>query len=1045
MSITQISIKRPTLVVVVFTALSLLGIMCYTMLKYELFPKMDIPYITVVTQYPGASANEVENSVTKNLEDALSALERVKNMSASSQEGVSSIAIELEANTNTAQALQDAQRLVNAVLYKLPTGVKTPSFLKFSSEDIPIIKFGISSNLPSTQLYQLVKDQIKSQLAKIDGVGQVYLIGGDQRQINININKDKLKAYNLSVAQVFQAVSNSNAEYPTGNLENTNSQYTIRLSGKVPTPDVLNSITVAIPVTGSPIKLSDVAEVNDGTTEAITLNRINGNSSIGVVIQKQSDANSVKVCKEIKEQMAKMEKMYSSQNLKFSIASDNSVFTLESANAVMEDLALAIILVAVVMFFFLHSFRNSLIVLVSIPTSLVSVFTAMYIFDFSLNMLTLMALSLVIGILVDDSIVVLENVHRHLSMGKNRMVAALDGRSEIGFTAVAITMVDVVVFVPMALVSGMIGNMLKEFSMVVVFSTLMSLFVSFTVVPLLASRFSKIEKLTRGTILGKLALGFEDIYKQIVAAYEGILRKALYHKKIVYSFAAIMIVGSFGLLIFGFIGTEFMPNGDRGEFVIAIQGDAQNTLYKTNQLTEKVEELLRKKPEVVKLFSNVGYSSAGSFMGSNTTEKAEITVGIVPKQERKQTVQEYADMVKKEILDAIPGIKVTSTPVSMVGNADQAPIKVLLCGADVNTLYTTADSVMAILKNIPGTSDIELSVEKSKPEMQIKLDRDKMGILGISVADVGNTLHLGIAGNTDLKYTEMGSDYDINVQFDEFNREKIDDIGSLTVINNKGKAVELREFASITQSLGPSKLERYNRISSLTVKASVFGRPVGTVGADVQRLVGQKIHSKGVDISYIGQMQRQSDAFGSLFTALLAAIIAVYLVMVALYNSYLYPFVVLFSIPAAVIGAFLALSLTGETLSVFSFIGLIMLIGLVAKNAILIVDFTNKLKETGLSLVEALVEAGKERLRPILMTTIAMVFGMIPLAVSHSAGSESKNGLAWIIIGGLLSSLLLTLVLVPSVYMTMENAKNRLAKKFHRKKAEIETVAAEIE
>jgi len=1040
MTITELAIKRSTLVVIVFTALSLLGIFCYRMLNYELIPKIDVPAVMVTTSYPGASADEVESSVTKKLEDALSALENVKNMSSSSQEGYSSITMELIANTNTDIALQDAQRKVNAVLYLLPTGAKTPSLLKFSTDEIPVLTLGVHAKMASTKLYQITKDQIKPRLSKISGVAQVTLLGGDKREIKVNVDRNKLTAYNISISNVYSAVSNSNLQFATGKIEGITSQYTIRLSGKITSLDQLRDIVISQNANGSLIKLSDISEIVDGIAEHDNLNKINGESSIGVQIQKQSDANSVKVCELAKGEMAMIEKQYASSELKFEIASDNSVFTLASANAVMEDLGLAIILVAIVMFLFLHSFRNSFIVLISIPTSLLSVFTAMYVFDFSLNLLTLMALSLVIGILVDDSIVVLENIHRHLSMGKDKSKAALEGRNEIGFTAVAITMVDVAVFIPMALISGMIGSMLKEFSLVVVFSTLMSLFVSFTITPLLASRFSKTEKLTRNTLMGKIALGFEDIYKKLVAFYEKVLRWGLGHRKIVFIAAALLFVLSFSLIGFSFIGSEFMPNSDRGEFTIQLEGEPQNTLFQSNLLAEKVEKLLFSKPDVIKVSSNIGYSSSNIMStGGSEQHKSQLTVTIIDKKQRKQTVEQYAEMIKKEILTTIPGLKVTVAAASMFGSSE-APIQILLQGPDMNEIYKTADKVMYLIKNVQGVNDIRLSVEKSKPEMQISIDRNRMSMLGLSVADVGNTLQLAFAGNTDLQYSELGTDYDIDVKLDQFDRKKVNDIGSITFKNSKGEIIELSQFSNISQSLGPNKLERYNRISSLTINTQVFGRPVGTVGDEIKNLIAQNIHSNTVTIDYIGQMQRQSEAFGSLFFALAAAILLVYFVMVALYNSYLYPFVVLFSLPVALIGALLALALSGQNISIFVLIGMIMLMGLVAKNAILLVDFTNKLKEEGASILEALVEAGKERLRPILMTTVAMVFGMLPLAISTGASSESKNGLAWVIIGGLISSLLLTLVLVPCVYFTAETIKGKLFTKRNDKAIDLASV-----
>jgi HAE1 family hydrophobic/amphiphilic exporter-1 len=1039
MSITQIAIKRPTMVVVFFTILAIIGIVTYTKLNYELIPKLDFPVISIVTVYPGASAKEVEGTVTKIMEDALSSLESVESISSSSQEGISTIVVELAANTNADLSLQNAQRKINAITYQLPEGAKSPSVNKFSTDEIPVITMGVVANMEPTKLYDLVDNQIRSQLSNLNGVGQVTLIGGIEREIRINIDKDKLIAYNIGISQVYQAVSSANLEMPTGKIENSEKQYSVRLLGKLKSIEELRDITVSRSATGGSIKLSDIAEVIDGVADQTTLNKINGESSIGVIIQKQSDANSVDVCDQIKEKLKIMESRYAKENVKFIMASDNSEYTLESANSVMKDLGLAIIIVALVMFLFLHSVRNSLIVLVSIPTSIISVFIGMYIFDFSLNLLTLMALSLVIGILVDDSIVVLENITRHLEMGKDKVTASLEGRSEIGFTAVAITLVDVVVFLPLSLVGGMIGNFMREFSLVIVFSTLMSLLVSFTITPLLASRLGKVQEHTNKNFVGRLSIWVENAFKKIVGYYQRVLRWALNHRKTVYIGVTFLVILSFSLVGMGLIGTAFMNNGDQGEFTVKLEGEPQNTLYQTSQLTQKVEELLKSKPEVINIFTSIGSSSNG-MATSNANNKSEITVKMVPKGDREISVENFAAEIKKEV-QQIPGLKVTATPSSMMGGADDAPIQVLLRSTDLNRLFEMGDSIMKIVKTIPGANDVKLSIDKSKPEIQINLDREKMEQLGLSVQLVGSTLNLAFAGNTNLQYSDGDNDYDISVRFDKFNRKKIDDVSSITFVNNQGKLVELKSFAKIVQAMGPNKLERYDRIPSLTVNASVFGRPVGTVGSEIKKAIGEQITSTDVDISYEGQMSRQAEAFGSLFTALFAAIIFVYLLMVALYNSYLYPFVVLFSIPVAVIGALFALALSGESLTIYSMIGMIMLIGLVAKNAILIVDFTNKLRENGKSTVEALLEAGKERLRPILMTTLAMVFGMLPIALASGASAESKNGLAWVIIGGLISSLLLTLVLVPTVYLTFEKYKGKI-KRFREK--EVPELAEEV-
>jgi len=1026
MTFTQLIIKRPTLVVVSFTILTLLGAASYLQLSYDLLPKMDIPSIMVSTTYPGASPSVVENSVTRKIEDALSSLEKVKDIQSSSLEGVSSISIELQSNADVNQVVADAQRKVNAILSDLPDDAGAPAISKLSSGDMPVMNLGVTASIKPTQLYQITKDQIKARLSKLDGIGDVTLVGGNEREIRINVNKEKLDAYKISISNLYNKINNANQSFPTGTIGTTKSEYTVRLTGKVTSVDELKKTIVTTDTAGNSVKLSDIAEVIDGIAEQSNLNRINSENSIGIIIQKQTDANTVKVCKQIKKEISIIEKDYSSYNLKFNIASDNSTYTLASANAVFEDLLIAIFLVSLVMFFFLHSIRNSFIVMISIPCSIISVFIAMYVFNFTLNMMTLLALALIIGILVDDSIVVLENIHRHLAMGKDRQQAAIDGRSEIGFTAVAITMVDVVVFLPLSLVGGMIGNMLREFALVVVFSTLMSLLVSFTVTPLLASRFSRIEQMNPKKLMGALAIGFESVFNRIVVFYEHTLRWALRHRRTLFAAVILLVVLAFSLIPLGFIGSEFMAQGDRGEFIIKLEGAPQNTLYQTSMLTQKVEDILLTKPDVTKVFSSIGYSS--SVGSSSEANKSEITVTLVPKQDRKLSVSDYSEMIKKEA-GSVPGLKVTSSPVSLTGSSMASAIQVLLRGSNVDELYQVADSVMAAIKSVPGTGDVNLSVEKSKPELEVVLDRERMALLGISVNDVGSTIRLAFSGTTDMQYTDNGINYDIGLRFDQFDRRKIEDVGSLTFLNSAGKLVELRNFAIIRQIMSPNKLERYDRISSLIVNSSVNGRPMGTVGGEVQKAVSEHVHNKNVTIEYKGQLEHQNEAFGSLFMAILAALILVYLVMVLLYNSYFYPFIVFFSIPVAVIGALLALALTRESLSIFSIIGLIMLIGLVTKNAILLVDFTNQLLAKGHDLTEALVMAGKTRLRPILMTTLSMTFGMLPLAFANSEGAEIKNGMAWVIIGGLLSSLLLTLVLIPAVYATMDNLKKKFSRK----------------
>jgi hydrophobic/amphiphilic exporter-1 (mainly G- bacteria), HAE1 family len=1034
MSITEVAVKRPLFITVVFVVLILFGLISYNQLSYNLLPKFEANVVSVMTTYRGAGADEVETNVTKHIEDAVSAIEGLDQINSTSQEGVSSVVIQLKQGVSVDLAQQEAQRKVEQVISLLPDDADRPVINKFSTDEIPVLRMGVTANLSPSALYDLIDDKLKPQLSNVTGVGQVTIIGGTERQIQVNISQDKLKAYRLSIAQVSNAVNSANASYPAGQVKTQDDQLSIRFDAKLTTVENLRNVIVGRSSTGGQIFLKDIAEVYDGVADATAVNHINGQPSVALQIQKQSDANAVDVSKLTRERLTNLEKQYASSGLKFNIASDQSIYTLASADAVVFDLGLAVLIVSVVMLAFLHSFRSSMFILVALPSSMIPTFILMSVMGFSLNLMTLMALSLVVGILVDDSIVVLENINRHMEMGKSRWKAALDGRAEIGFTALAITLVDVVVFVPLALTQGLIGNILREFSLVVVFSTLMSLFVSFTLTPLLASRFGKVEVLDKNTLWGRLNLGFEGFLDRIKEEYGRILTWVLGHKRYIFLLSIVLIVGSIALVPGGFIGAAFMQQSDRGELNVSIELAPTASIYQTNQVAQRVERMLLGRKEVTKVFTNVGYSNNGLGTTSNSNI-ADLTVQLVDKKERTLSSEDFGTAIQKEILQ-IPGVKVTVAPTSITGNANQAPIQVAVKGTDMAVIRKAAAQVKDIVASIPGTANVDYSVDDPKPEVGVSLDREKMSQLGINAAEVGMALQTAFRGDDRSKFKENGKEYDIMISLDQFDRSKADDIRQLTFVNSSGQTFELSQFATIREGMGESVLQRIDRLSSITINSQVIGRPSGSIGADIQAKMATVKLPEGVSIEYRGDLKNQADAFGSLGLALVLGIVLIYLIMVALYESTIYPFVVLFSIPVALVGALTALALTMESLTIFSIVGMIMLLGLVAKNAILIVDFANQLKEEGHALKDALIEAGKERLRPILMTTIAMVAGMLPIALASGDGAEVKNGMAWVIIGGLTSSLLLTLFLVPSAYYVVDRLKDRFARRKKKKQRE---------
>ncbi|MDX2305008.1 MAG: efflux RND transporter permease subunit [Microscillaceae bacterium] len=1041
MTLTEIAVKRPSLIVVIFAVLTFLGVFSYSQLGYELLPKLNNPFISISVLYPGASPSEVENSVTKKIEDAVASMENIESIRSTSQESYSMVIVELKPGTDVDMGIQDAQRKINRILGELPDDAKAPSLGKINFSEMPIIRLGVAAQLPATELYDLIKQRIQPSLSRLEGVGQITLVGGEEREIRVNLDAHKLEAYRLSVLQVSQAIQNANLDFPTGKIKEEGKQNIIRLAGKFENLKDLQTVVVSNRDQGSPVYLKDVAEIEDTQKEITSITHINRQNAIGLLVVKQTDANAVAVKELVLEEIEKLEKAYRPQNLEFTVAQDATEFTLASADAVMHDLMLAVILVAVVMLLFLHSLRNAFIVMLAIPASLVSTFIVMYLLGFTLNLMTLLALSLVVSILVDDSIVVLENIYRHLEMGKDRRQAALDGRNEIGFTALSITLVDVVVFLPIALTTGLISDLLRQFSLVVVASTLMSLFVSFTVTPLLASRLSRLEKLNRRTISGRVVYAFESFLNRITAQYVGLLRWSLRHKIVVLSITVVLFFSSLMLIAYGFIGSEFVSMGDRGEFIMQVELPKDATIEQTNYVVQKVEDQLYTHPEVTGVFSMIGANSQ-AFGGLGNVYEAEINVKLVDKTKRKLPAHFFANEVRNELLTKISGAKIKTSPVSVMGTADEAPIQVIFSGSNLDSVLDHAGKVADKVKKIPGTADVELSVEGGNPELKVALNKERMAELGLSTDLVGATLQTAFSGNIDSKYKEGAFDYDINIRLDAFDRDRPEDVSQLTFINTQGEQIRLEQFAEVIPSSGPAILERRSRLAAVTLKSQVVGRPVGTVGEEVQTLIAGAGLPAYINIAYDGDLKLQNDAFGTMGIALLASILFVYLIMVALYDSYVYPFVVLFSIPVAVIGALLALALTMESLNIFSLLGIIMLIGLVGKNAILLVDFANHQKAQGLSTFDALIEAGRERLRPILMTTVAMVIGMLPIALASGAGAEWKNGLAWALIGGLTSSMLLTLVLVPIVYSIADYLLALGGKIFRRKpQAVLEKIA----
>lgn len=1025
MNITEISIKRPSLIIVLFSVFALLGIIGYKNLSYELMPDFNQPVVVIRTVYPGAEPNEVETSVSRKIEDALSNLEGVDYLLTKSLPNASIIIANLKYGTDLDKTMQDAQRYIDNIRKDLPNDIQNPVMSKVSPNDLPIMSVSATSNLEPTVFYQKMKDDYLPQIQQLKGVAEITILGGEEREIQIKVDKEKLKLYKISLYQVVEAVNRSGIDLPAGKLQTDTENNSVRLVGKFNTINDIQNVQVAMPFPNSPVYVKDIAEVTDGIKEITSYSRYNRKNGIGLMIKKQGDANAVDVSKLIREKFQSIEKQNANADVKFVVTDDSTDNTIAAVNSVVFDLILAVILVSLVMLLFLKSFRNSLIVLVAIPTSLITAFAVMWLFGYTLNLMTLLAMSLIIGILVDDATVVLENIQRHLDMGKEKRTAAMDGRMEIGFSALSITLVDVVVFLPILFLQVFVADMLKQFSVVVITSTLTSLLVGFTLTPWLASRIGKKEDLQPTNFFNRFLLWFEHQLDQLINWYGRTLNWVLKHKLIFIGFVLLLFVGTAAMMKQGIIGKELISTGDQGKFRLALEFDKSTSIQQNNLVSEKIENYILKQPEVSTVFSNVGGPSTGiGSLGVGSGNKTEFTIQLKSRKETNNlSTETFMRKLRTDLQKEYSGINFSMIALGLIPRS--APIEITLSGSDLDQVMQTGNDLKTVIEKIPGADNVRLSVEAGSPELKVIPDKDKMQRLGLNTAYVGMNLRTAFTGNDDATLTENGTEYPVRIWLDKFSRKNYDDVKQLNIINPMGVPIEVSQFATIERDNSPSLLERKDRQPAVTLTSDALGRPSGTVADDVVAYLKNNPLPNGIQMTWGSDIKRQNDSFGALGSVLLISFLLIYLIMVALYDSYIYPFVALFAIPVAAIGAFLALNLSLSNLSLFALLGLIMLMGLVTKNSILIVDFTNQLKAEGKHYKEALITAGKERMRPILMTTLSMAIGMLPIALASGTAAEWKNGLAWVIIGGLLSSLALTVYLVPMVYYGVDRMKEK--------------------
>jgi HAE1 family hydrophobic/amphiphilic exporter-1 len=1071
MGLTRVALLRPVAITMLFLALAAMGIVAYTRLPVQRFPTISFPVVSVSIGYPGAPPEDVELLVTKPVEDAVVGINGIDTISSQSNEGQSRVTIRFVEGTDVNLASIDVERQVAKILRRLPSTVTAPSIQKADINSFPIMNIGVSSSkLKPQDLAQLVNDQIQPLIQSVNGVADATALGEVQRQINIRVDTDKLRAYGVSLTQVQNALVNQNVALPAGPIRTNIQVYNTRTSALAQQPSELGDIPVNTPtgtggtgtvlgITGSTtpptasanavtvsgpanivngsaanqvVYIKDVADVLDTTKFQLNLLRLNtraadgsmpdiGTPAVGMSITAQSGVNGVKLANDLRKTMNDIQNsaLGQSNGIVFTVNSDQAIFTRAAVDDVQRNLYLAILLTATVLMLFLHTIRNTLMVLVAIPTSLVSTFFIMFLLGFSLDTMSLMALALLIGILVDDSIVVLENINRHLGMGEKPWDAALNGRSEIGLAAIAITMTDVVVYTPVAFMSGNIGQLFREFGLTIVAATLFSLLVSFTLTPMLASRLLKgesLEHITGNNPWAKFTRAWEAGFHKLGARYRSLLAGALRVRwlPVLTGFAMLALVISF--IPLHVVGTEFVPQEDDSLFSIGILMPVGTALSATDAATQQIEKALAHMPEVNSIYTQVG--------GPNGEQASNIAVGLVDKGQRKRSVFDIVAEVRR--LGAnIPGMQLrTQVPSPLIGGGG-SPVDLFIGGSDFGQLQAITNQVQQIVQNTPGTTEVRTSKIAPAPEFRAVVDRKKAADQGVTANTIANTVATAVQGLIASEFEPEGQDQvDINLQLKGAETMTPEQLAAIPILTTKGTVVRLDQVANIVRTSSPSQIQRFNRQRDVEVQANVDGRSVGDVLRDVLQQTDKMQLPVGYTITVQGQGSQLNTAFTALIQALALSIVLMYMLMAALYESFIYPFAVIFCLPVALVGAFLGLIVMRDTINIFSMIGMIMLVGLVAKNAILLVDYTNTLRSRGMSRLDALLEAGPTRLRPILMTSMTLVFAMVPLALKLGDGAESRSPMAVVVLGGMITSTLLTLVMVPCAYTYLDDLQN---------------------
>ncbi len=1021
MSIYASAVKKPVTTILIFVITMVLGLYSLTQLPIDLYPEVEIPFLSVYTTYPGASAADIETNITRPLEDALNSVTGLKEMTSTSSDNVSVIFMEFEYETNLDEASNDVRSSLAFVENYLPEDAEDPTIFKFNSSMMPVIFYAITAEESYKGLEKILDEKLVNPLNRIEGVGSVGLAGVPGREIYVEVDPRRMEAYNLTIEQVGNVLRAENLNMPAGYLEMGRTDYPIRIQGEFTESDLIANVIVGN-YNGNNIYLRDIATVNDTIRETKLVSKIDGKQGMNLYVQKMSGANSVQVCRDVDNEISKLQKSLP-PDIRIEKIMDTSEFIKGSINNLTETLMFAGLFVILVVLFFLGRWRATLIVILTIPISLLVAFVYILLTGSSINIISLSSLSIAIGMVVDDAIVVLENITRHIERGSRPREAAIYATNEVWLAVIVTTLTVVAVFLPLTFVKGLTGVLFAQLGWIVSITIIMSALAAITLTPTLSAMLLKLRPVRKDAPLWTWDGSVHKILEGLDAFYVKTLTWVLHHKKVVIIGAILIFAGSMSL--FKFIGTEFMPSADESQVTATVELQTGTRVTETEKVADRIDSIVRKQIPEVKLISmSAGTDDSGGFsslFGSGGTHTVTFTIALVDVEDRNRSSEEVAEEIR-QIIAPMPEVinySVLSQSGGMGAMGGGNTVDIEIYGYDITQTNLLAEQLAEKVKKIQGATNVDISRDKSKPELQIILDQDKLLRYGLTTAQVSTAVRNRVDGLTATRLRQFGDEYDVIVRYKESARNSITELQNLGVALPTGQVLRLGEIATIKEYWSPPNIERKRKERVVTVSVTPYKRALNLIVADIQKELDSMTMPSGVMVEISGAFEDMSESFMDIGLLMIVSLILVYLVMASQFESLKMPVIIMFSIPFAFSGVAIALYLTGTKLSLIAAIGAIMLIGIVVKNAIVLVDFINLTRDRGVELYQAVLISGRSRLRPVLMTSATTILGMLPLAINPGEGSELWQPMGIAVIGGLVFSTIVTMVIVPVGYVLM--------------------------